>query len=120
MSILWRWVTLRHFFAEPGRTALYEQYFGKGALATLAGQDPGVLGQQAESLFEKAANEYGDVEGGSNGTLGQSAKAELFELRNLGIGQKAPEIAGEDVGGKPLKLSDFAGKVVVLDFFGDW
>src|SRR5205823_8799340 len=22
MTILWRWVTLRHFFAEPGRTAL--------------------------------------------------------------------------------------------------
>ena len=22
MSVLWRWVTLRHFFSEPGRTAL--------------------------------------------------------------------------------------------------
>jgi peroxiredoxin len=36
------------------------------------------------------------------------------------VGQKAPQITGEDINGKALKLSDFAGKVVVLDFFGDW
>jgi len=36
------------------------------------------------------------------------------------VGQKAPEIEGKDIKGKDLKLSDFRGKVVVLDFFGDW
>jgi cytochrome oxidase Cu insertion factor (SCO1/SenC/PrrC family) len=36
------------------------------------------------------------------------------------IGQAAPEIRGEDVNGNPMKLSDFRGKIVVLDFFGDW
>ena len=35
-------------------------------------------------------------------------------------GQTAPEIKGKDVKGKPMKLSDYRGKVVVLDFFGDW
>jgi len=44
----------------------------------------------------------------------------LFELRNLGIGKTAPEIEGEDVDGKKFKLSDYRGKVVVLDFWGDW
>ena len=33
---------------------------------------------------------------------------------------KAPEIVGHDVYGKPMKLSDFAGRVVVIDFWGDW
>jgi peroxiredoxin len=38
----------------------------------------------------------------------------------LKVGDAAPEIVGEDIHGKPMKLSDFQGKVVVLDFWGDW
>ena len=36
------------------------------------------------------------------------------------IGQKAPEIIGTDVDGNEMKLSDYLGKVLVLDFWGDW
>ena len=36
------------------------------------------------------------------------------------IGQRAPEITGTDLNGKPLKLSDYRGQVVVLDFWGNW
>ena len=36
------------------------------------------------------------------------------------IGQMAPEIEGKDADGKPFKLSDYRGKVVVLDFWGEW
>jgi peroxiredoxin len=36
------------------------------------------------------------------------------------VGDAAPEIDGEDLDGKAMKLSDFRGKVVVLDFWGDW
>jgi hypothetical protein len=32
----------------------------------------------------------------------------------------APEIAGEDLDGVPFCLSDYRGRVVVLDFWGDW
>jgi hypothetical protein len=32
-------------------------------------------------------------------------------------GSTAPELAGNDLDGKPLRLSDFRGKVVVLDFW---
>jgi hypothetical protein len=35
-------------------------------------------------------------------------------------GQLAPEIAREDIDGVPFKLSDYRGKVVVLDFWGHW
>jgi len=38
----------------------------------------------------------------------------------LAIGQKAPEIFGADVDGNEMKLSDYLGKVIVLDFWGDW
>jgi hypothetical protein len=36
------------------------------------------------------------------------------------VGQPAPEIVGEDIDGAPFKLSDFRGRVVVLNFWGDW
>jgi cytochrome oxidase Cu insertion factor (SCO1/SenC/PrrC family) len=42
------------------------------------------------------------------------------ETSPLAIGSVAPEIEGEDVDGQPFKLSDYRGKVVVLDFWGDW
>ena len=38
----------------------------------------------------------------------------------LEVGNLAPEIIGEDIDGKKFKLSDYRGKVVVLDFWGDW
>lgn len=36
------------------------------------------------------------------------------------VGQTPPDIVGEDIDGKPMKLSDYRGKVVVLDFWGFW
>ena len=36
------------------------------------------------------------------------------------IGTEAPEIVGEDLDGVEFKLSEYRGKVVMLDFYGDW
>ena len=41
-------------------------------------------------------------------------------MHNLIVGKPAPEIDGVDFDGKPLKLSDYRGKVVVLVFWGTW
>jgi peroxiredoxin len=41
-------------------------------------------------------------------------------VKNLVQGRKAPEIVGNDVDGKEIRLSDYSGKVVVLDFWADW
>jgi peroxiredoxin len=45
------------------------------------------------------------------------AGAELFAIRHLGVGKVAPDIEGEDQDGKRFKLSDYRGKVVLLDFW---
>lgn len=39
---------------------------------------------------------------------------------NLAIGKPAPEVKSQDADGKPVKLSDLRGKVVVLDIWATW
>jgi thiol-disulfide isomerase/thioredoxin len=48
------------------------------------------------------------------------AKARLDEMENLVGGKPAPAIDGVGMDGKPLKLSDYRGKVVLLVFWGTW
>ncbi len=38
----------------------------------------------------------------------------------LEVGNLAPEIEGEDIDGVKFKLSDYRGKVVLLDFWAGW
>lgn len=73
----------------------------------------------AEKLFEKIMTDYKDVKT-FNSTLGARAEGSLFELHHLQIGKTVPEIEGEDVDGKKFKISDYRGKVVMLDFWGHW
>ncbi|HEY2588250.1 MAG TPA: TlpA disulfide reductase family protein [Tepidisphaeraceae bacterium] len=53
-------------------------------------------------------------------TIGDRARAELFEMERLQPGSPAPEIAGEDLDGVKFKLSDYRGKVVLLVFWASW
>ncbi|HYV35975.1 MAG TPA: redoxin domain-containing protein [Gemmataceae bacterium] len=36
------------------------------------------------------------------------------------VDKLVPDIEGEDTDGKAFKLSDYRGKVVLLDFWGNW
>ncbi len=115
---------IRALKAHDKRQGQYEQFllaqgYDKDAIARLKTADPAALATEVESLFEKVAKEFGDINSGQ-GTLGKLAAAELNEIRNLGVGKPSPEISGADLDGKPFKLSDYKGKVVVVDFWGDW
>jgi thiol-disulfide isomerase/thioredoxin len=39
---------------------------------------------------------------------------------DLSVGKKAPEVVSQDLSGKKVKLSDYKGKVVVLDIWATW
>lgn len=54
------------------------------------------------------------------GEYGSMAEGMLFERERLQIGMEAPDIVGPDIDGVEFKLSDYRGKVVVIDFWGDW
>ncbi len=84
--------------------------------------EEGVDESKVLELFESLSSNYGDlkIHERANETFADMAKSSIFELKHLGIGKEAPEIEGEDLQGESFKLSDYRGKVVVLDFWGDW
>jgi AhpC/TSA family len=104
----------------PDLAKHYEGLFGKDYLEQLLRQDRAKVAKEAEVLFELAADKYGDVKIPTRGTVGEEAKSELFEIRNLAVGNEAPEIEGQDQNGKKFKLSDYRGKVVLLDFWSQF
>jgi len=88
-------------------------------IAELRAADPATLETKAVELFKEAAANYGNEKYGEQ-TVAEYAKAAIFAIQNLAVGKQAPEIEGEDVDGQKLKLSDYRGKVVILDFWGNW
>lgn len=96
-----------------------EARFGKDFVSKMRKLDSAKLEAEAIRLYEEVSKKYGNVKNGL-GTLGESADSAIYALKYLSIGKTAPEIVGEDIDGKKFKLSDYRGKVVVLDFWGNW
>jgi hypothetical protein len=75
---------------------------------------------ESEQLFDRVVKQYADVKGSSGGAIAHQAMNELFAFQFPRIGTTAPDIKGEDLDGKRFKLSDYKGKVVLLDFWANW
>jgi hypothetical protein len=98
--------------------------------------------EEAEALYETLASEYGDVRFVRKKTYADLARTGLARLRpkagrpeppsvgdedpgspalvGLEVGMRVPEIAGLDTNGRPMRLSEYRGAVIVLDFWGHW
>ncbi len=106
---------------HPDIKGVVDRTWGDGTSDRLKGRDADKLIEEAESHYERVVAEYSDVENndlypGQPATLGKAARIRLNEIRNLVVGKTAPEIEGTDIDGRTFKLSDYRGKVVVLDF----
>ena len=55
-----------------------------------------------------------------NSVDGKLLAERIETARKTGIGVVAPDFAQNDVNDKPVKLSDFRGKYVLLDFWASW
>lgn len=102
---------------QPERAKEFAGLFGKEYVAELLRQDRGQAMKEIEAVLEQTAAKHGDVKLPDGGTVAERAKAELFAIRHLSVGREAPDIEGEDQDGKRFKLSDYRGKVVLLDFW---
>lgn len=78
---------------------------------------------KATGLFDKAVKEAPDARVSEGDTIAKEVKAQLdgfAAIKNLAIGKPVPEIVGTDLSGKPVKLSDYKGKVVLVDIWATW
>jgi hypothetical protein len=76
------------------------------------------LTMEIESLLTRCIEKYPDIKIGRE-KIGNIAAAKLTKM-NLRVGKVAPDIVGVDLDDVEFKLSDYRGKVVVIDFWGDW
>jgi hypothetical protein len=113
--------TLRRFKDRPEMAKHYETILGKQTVEAILKSNPDKLTKEAEKLYEQIAKQFADVADERGGTLGKMAEQKLEALRHpILVGKPAPDIDGEDIDGTKFKLSDYRGKVVLLDFWGNW
>lgn len=113
-------------FQPPGLDRTWRNRFGAKDLDRVLKQDPKAVEHRARRLFDRVVNEFRFVANNDRIdrpplVLGQMAvdlpavaRVHLDALDRLSVGKPAPEIEGIDLNGRPMKLSDFRGKVVVL------
>ncbi len=105
---------------RPGLADRYEALLGKAYYEELRRKGHDGWTKEIETLLEQADAKYGEVKMPYGGTVGEQAKAELFAIRHLAVGKHAADIDGKDQDGKPFKLSDYRGKVVLLYFWSEY
>jgi hypothetical protein len=120
---LLRAVMEKHKSADlQGQACYYLAMSLKNRAQNASAEQAEQLVTQAEEMFQRLLDKHAAAKL-NNRPLGTMARSELAGLRTmlkLAIGKVAPEIEGEDIDGNPFKLSDYRGKVVVLDFWGHW
>jgi thiol-disulfide isomerase/thioredoxin len=96
--------------------------YGPALIQRLRALDPEHLDREATKFLERTIKDFGGHQpmGKASVRLGERAAGELFQMRHLSIGRTPPDIEGEDIDGKPMRLSEFRGKVVVLSFWATW
>jgi hypothetical protein len=115
---------LRQNSPHAGVRAAAIYYPASRKLRTLrSSEDEEAAGLRAaiEADLQLLVDEYGDVPL-KNSTYGIMADAHVnaHSAEALAIGQPAPEIIAMTADGEEIRLSDFLGKVTVIDFWGDW
>jgi len=71
---------------------------------------------EAEKYLNQAIELFGDNKAAQR----KAAEQELQAFQKLRVGKEALEISATDLDEKEFKLSDYRGKVVMLDFWGNW
>jgi thiol-disulfide isomerase/thioredoxin len=94
------------------------------ALASIVQNVPEDRQAEAETLFEQYCAEFDGKHvypfQGPEKTLNHEAQVQLKELRFRAVGRPAPDITGVDLDGRPLSLSEYRGRVVLLNFWATW
>lgn len=80
------------------------------------GDEPVVIAKRLE-LIREAIIQSAEVVVHEKMTVAEVAEEELYVIRNLTRGRTAPDLTGTDTAGRVMKLSDHAGKVLIVLFW---
>lgn len=106
---------------SPYRGRSIRELIGPERVRQLRELRPEDLRREAETLYEQVIREYGDLRPIETfPPLGEQARGDLYKLRHLEPGCTVPEIEGKDLDGRPMRLSDFRGKVILISFWATW
>lgn len=103
---------------QSQQTKAYASYALASAWHRLAGKT-GIEARRLE-LVRSARALFAEVSAAPVGVYKDLAARFVSEIDTVQIGMPAVATSGEDASGKPLRLADFKGKVVLLDFWGFW
>lgn len=106
---------------DPGvkATCLYREVSAAIELG-YSGAIPDERAESALAVARRIRDELGQARDASGTPFAEVVEGDVFQLEHLRIGMLAPDIEGRDLDGVAFKLSDYRGKVVVLDFWGNW
>jgi hypothetical protein len=105
---------------SPVDTVKGEALYSLGAMLTDEKSTPEER-SRGRKAFGQLAERFGSVASPTRGsTYGQLVEKSLFELDHLQLGMQIPDFEAVDEAGAKFKLSDYKGKVVVVDFWGFW
>jgi len=108
---------LAQFADAPATAREFAELFGSDYIAELQRKPASEVRAEAAALFARAATEFGDETYSGEQKVSDVARAGAFEVEHLQVGCKAPPTEGRDQHGEHFALADYAGKVVLLDFW---
>lgn len=108
----------------PGAPAAEAGLVVGDELTSVAGKEVGSINDLAAIMSEKKPGDEVEIvyehEGKpSKKTIKLADRGEL-EAKNAPDGKPVPMLAGKDIDGRDVRLADYKGKVVLLDFWATW
>jgi len=113
-------ITTSYYSISDEKTAFIKNYIGTNNKAVIV---PYVLYRELLSSLELSEMDsiFNLLDGSlSSSTYYKAVKKRIKVLRNVEIGKKAPDFTLNDTLGKPISLSSFKGKYLLIDFWAAW
>jgi peroxiredoxin len=102
---------------KRSRSAVLPAAFAAAAVLVSAGCASTQQGSSGPEVLSGTAGATADPTGSASGFIDGTG---LTTRIAAGKRQTAPDLTGEDLQGKALKLSDYRGKVIVVNIWGSW